>query len=153
MAKEVGSPLLCPRNTFQIIVKIFKEENMAKTILIVEDDPMSLKLTKDLLKIAGYQTIQAIDGAQGIEMAKSKKPDLILMDIMMPKVDGYTACGAIKSDALTKNIPIIMVSALGFELNKHLAERMGASGYITKPIDHNELIRTLKEFLGASQVV
>lgn len=123
---------------------------MTKTVLIVEDDPMSLKLTRDLLKIFGYNTIQASDGQQGIDLAKSKKPDLILMDIMMPKVDGYTACGAIKSNPATKNIPVIMVTALGFDLNKKLAETVGASGYITKPINNMELQNTLKTFLGAS---
>jgi twitching motility two-component system response regulator PilH len=123
---------------------------MGKVILIVEDDPKSLKLAKDLLNMSGYSTIQASDGAQGVELAKAQKPDLVLMDIMMPKMDGYTACHAIKSDAATKNIPVIMVTALGFELNKQLAERMGASGYITKPIDRQELVKTIGTFLGTS---
>jgi twitching motility two-component system response regulator PilH len=123
---------------------------MGKVILIVEDDPKSLKLAKDLLNMSGYSTLQASDGAQGVELAKAQKPDLVLMDIMMPKMDGYTACHAIKSDAATKNIPVIMVTALGFELNKQLAERMGASGYITKPIDRQELVKTIGTFLGTS---
>jgi CheY-like chemotaxis protein len=127
-----------------------KGGQMGKVILIVEDDPKSLKLAKDLLNMSGYDTLQASDGAQGVELAKAQKPDLVLMDIMMPKMDGYTACNAIKSDAATKNIPVIMVTALGYELNKRLAERVGASGYITKPIDRQELVKTIGRFLGTS---
>jgi CheY-like chemotaxis protein len=123
---------------------------MSKVILIVEDDPKSLKLTKDLLDMSGYSTIQATDGAQGVELAKAQMPDLVLMDIMMPKMDGYTACHAIKSDTVTSNIPVIMLTALGFDLNKELAERIGASGYVTKPIVQQELIRTIRSFLGTS---
>ena len=64
---------------------------MGKTILIVEDEPKNMKLTRDLLKISGFETIEAVDGKEGVEKAKSAKPNLILMDIMMPKMDGYAA--------------------------------------------------------------
>ena len=121
---------------------------MGKTILIVEDDPASQKLTRDLLSVAGYNTLQATDGEQGIELAKANKPDLILMDIMMPKIDGYGACFALKSDETTKRIPIIMLTAIGFDLNKTLAERLGANGYITKPIDTNGLLNSVKSYVG-----
>lgn len=69
---------------------------MANLILVVEDDPKSMELTRDLLQVEGYQTIEATDGKQGVQLAKAKKPDLILMDIMMPVMDGYAACSAIK---------------------------------------------------------
>jgi len=120
---------------------------VGKSILIVEDEPKSLKLTHDLLDISGYTTIQAVNGRQGIEKAKSEKPDLILMDIMMPEMNGYSACSVIKSDPVTGKIPVIMLSAAGFELNKKLAVRVGADGYLTKPIDLNELLATVKSFL------
>ncbi len=68
-----------------------KEEYMAKTILIVEDEPKNLKLLRDLLQVSGYSTVEATDGKQGVELAKSKKPDLILMDIQMPRMDGLVA--------------------------------------------------------------
>src|SRR4030042_2690781 len=100
-----------------------KEKDLEKVILIVEDDPKSMTLTKDLLKISGYKTIQASDGQQGVELAKSAKPDLILMDIMMPKKDGYAACHDIKADQTTKHIPIVMLTAVGFDLNKMLAKQ------------------------------
>ncbi len=120
---------------------------MGQVILIVEDDPKSMILTKDLLKISGYATIQATDGQQGVELAKSAKPDLILMDIMMPKKDGYAACHDIKSDKATKHIPIVMLTAVGYELNKKLARQFGADGYITKPFDRQELIDTISPLL------
>ena len=123
---------------------------MGKVILIVEDDPKSLTLTKDLLQISGYTTIEATDGEQGVELAKAKKPDLILMDIMMPKMDGYSACQAIKADEATRKIPVVMLTAVGYELNKELAKRIGADGYATKPFSRQELMAAISPFLPAS---
>ena len=123
---------------------------MAKVILIVEDDPKSMTLTKDLLKISGYTTIQAADGMQGVELAKSAKPDLILMDIMMPKMDGYTACHDIKADPVTRNIPVVMLTAMGYDLNKKFAKQMGADGYVTKPFSRQELIDAISPLLATT---
>ena len=123
---------------------------MAKVILIVEDDPKSLKLTRDILQASGYTTIEAIDGEQGVELAKAKKPDLILMDIMMPQMDGYTACHAIKTDEATRKIPVVMLTAMGYELNKELAKRLNADGYITKPFTPQELLDVISQFLPTS---
>ena len=120
---------------------------MAKVILIVEDDPKSLKLTRDLLRASGYTTIEATDGKQGVELAKSRKPDLVLMDIMMPKMDGYLACDAIKKDKVTRGIPVVMLTAMGYELNKELARKLGADGYITKPFTRQELLDVINQFL------
>ena len=120
---------------------------MGKVILIVEDDPKSLELTRDVIEASGYSTISAIDGEQGVKLARDKKPDLILMDIMMPKMDGYTACHAIKMDELIKEIPVIMLTAAGYELNKKFAQNMGASGYITKPFNIEELQGIINQYL------
>ena len=123
---------------------------MGKVILIVEDDPKSLTLTRDLLQISGYTTIEAANGEQGVELAKAKKPDLILMDIMMPKMDGYSACQAIKADEATRKIPVVMLTAVGYELNKELAKRIGADGYVTKPFSRQELMAAISPFFPAS---
>jgi CheY-like chemotaxis protein len=123
---------------------------MGKVILIVEDDPKSMTLTKDMLMVSGYTTIQAADGSQGVELAKSAKPDLILMDIMMPKKDGYAACHDIKADPATKNIPIVMLTAVGYELNKKLAKTVGADGYVTKPFNRQGLIDAISPLLATS---
>lgn len=122
---------------------------MARMILIVEDDPKSLKLTRDLLHISGYETIEAVNGLQGIELAQTKKPDLILMDLMMPEMDGYTACSKIKADQATKVIPVIMLTAVGHELNKKIATVWGIDGYITKPFTREELLDAISRFLPA----
>ena len=123
---------------------------MAKVLLIVEDDPKSLILIRDLLQISGYKTIEATDDKQGVELAKASKPDLILMDVMMPRMDGYTACHAIKTDKATKAIPVVMLTVLDYELNKELGRDMGAAEYITKPVDHQELLDVISQFLPAS---
>ena len=123
---------------------------MGKTILIVEDEPKNMTLTKDILKISGYETIEAVDGRQGVEKAKSARPDLILMDIMMPKMDGYAACREIKADPATKNIPVIMLTAVGYDLNKKLAKQMGADGYVTKPFSRQQLVDAIGLLLGTS---
>ena len=127
-----------------------EKEHLAKVILIVEDDPDSLRLTRRLLQISGYTTIEATDGKQGVELAKARRPDLILMDIMMPEMDGYTACDAIKTDKATSEIPVVMLTAMGYELNKKLAEKMGADGYITKPFTREELLDVINQFLPTS---
>ena len=123
---------------------------MAKVILIVEDEPKSLVLIRDLLKVSGYSTIEATNGEQGVELAKKHRPALILMDIMMPKMDGYTACHEIKLDKVTKAIPVVMLTSLDYELNKALGKDVGAAEYITKPVDREELLDVISRFLPAS---
>ena len=92
--------------------------------------------------------LRRVDGKQGVEMAKSAKPNLILMDIMMPKMDGYAACREIKADQSTKNIPVVMLTAVGYDLNKKLAKQMGADGYVTKPFSRQQLIDAISPLLG-----
>ncbi len=84
--------------------------------------------------------MEATDGEQGVELAKQEKPDLILMDIMMPKMDGYTACNLVKEDPVIKGIPVIMLTALDYVLNKELAIKMKADGYLTKPFTRQHLL-------------
>jgi len=80
-------------------------------------------------------------------MARRHKPDLILMDIMMPKMDGYTACKTIKTDPITQAIPVVMLTAVGYELNVELSRGMGADGYIIKPFSQQNLLDTIARFL------
>ncbi len=120
---------------------------MSKLILIVEDDPKSLKLTRDLLQVSGYETIEAVNGLQGIELAKTKNPDLILMDILMPGMDGYAACHVLKTNSVTREIPLVMLSAVNTELSKDATKRIGADAYITKPFTRGELLDVISRFL------
>ena len=123
---------------------------MTKVILIVEDEPKNMTLLRDLLNVSGYTTIEATDGEQGVELAKVRKPDLILMDIMMPVMDGYNACRAIKTEKATREIPVIMLTSLDYELNKALGRDVGAAEYITKPVDRQELLDVISRFLPTS---
>ena len=123
---------------------------MAKTILVVEDNPKDLVLARDLLNLSGYKAIEATDGEKGVELAKKYKPALILMDVMMPKMDGYTACRAIKMDKATREIPVVMLTALDYDLNKALAGDVGANGYLTKPISRQKLLDIIQRFSPTS---
>ncbi len=84
-------------------------------------------------------------------MARSRKPDLILMDILMPKMDGYTSCYEIKTDPVTKAIPVVMLTAVGYELNVQLSKDIGAVGYITKPFSYHDLWDAIGKFLPSTE--
>jgi two-component system alkaline phosphatase synthesis response regulator PhoP len=120
--------------------------NEKKKVLIVDDEPNVRRLSRTILS-KNFIVFEAEDGKQAIDIANTQKPDVILMDIMMPKMDGLTACHAIKKDPATKSIPIIMVTAIGFELNIKLSQQMGASGYVTKPFTSQDLLNKIAQFL------
>ncbi len=121
---------------------------MAKVILIVEDEPSNLKLTCALLQASGYSTIEATDGKQGVELAKARKPDLILMDIQMSDMDGLEATRILKADATTRNIPIVALTAYAMKGDKEMVLEAGCDGYITKPIDIQEFLKRVAEYLS-----
>jgi CheY-like chemotaxis protein len=112
-----------------------KDNHMEKVILIVEDNPKNLKLFKDLLRVWGYATIEALDGKQGVELAKTKIPDLILMDIQMPVMDGIEATKILKTYAGTKDIPIVALTSFVMVGDKERILEAGCDGYLAKPID------------------
>jgi CheY-like chemotaxis protein len=122
-----------------------------KKILIADDEPSVRSLVKKLLG-KNCTVFEASDGKEAVNMALSQKPDLILMDILMPKMDGLTACYTIKMNQATKEIPVIMLTAVDYELNKKLSQDiMGAHGYITKPFNSQELMKTIAQFLAAAK--
>ncbi len=114
---------------------------MAKVILIVEDEPKNLKLVRDLLQVSGYKTIEATDGKQGVALARARKPDLILMDIMMPVIDGLEATRILKADATTMNIPVIALTSHVMKGDKERILQAGCDGYLAKPLDIQELLK------------
>lgn len=120
---------------------------MGKVILIVEDDPKNLKLIRDLLNIKGFHTLEAVNGRQGIELAKDKKPDLILMDVQMPVMDGLTATKILKSDDETRAIPIVSLTAYAMQGDENKIHEAGCDGYITKPVDTRKFLETVDEYL------
>ena len=118
-----------------------------RRILVIDDDEIHLKLVDAMLTPQGYEVHKLKDSKGAVDTARGRKPDIILLDVMMPDVDGYGALNALKNDPLTKSIPVVMVTSVGHELNKKLAEQLGASGYITKPIKLKELLKTIEDFL------
>lgn len=113
-------------------------------ILIVEDDPQTVKLIKFILKKEDYSTISAKDGEEGLQMAREKKPDLIVLDLMLPGMDGYRVCEILKANPVTKEIPIIVLTALdtGVDFEKALEKK--ADWYITKPFEPEHLLKRVK---------
>ena len=120
------------------------EEKMvkdAKTILIVDDEQPIVDILVYNLKKEGYNTIEASDGMTAVDIALEKKPDLILLDIMLPKLDGLSVCKRIKNSL---NVPIIMLTAKDSEIDKILGLELGADDYITKPFSVRELVARVK---------
>jgi len=113
---------------------------------MADDEPTMRLLVRKMLD-KDYIVLEATNGEEAVDIAKGQKPDIILMDIMMPKMDGYTACSGIKADPATRMIPVVMLTAVGHELNKKLAMEMGAEGYITKPFSSQEILGTVGSFL------
>ena len=120
---------------------------MGRVILIVEDDPRNLKLIRDLLQIRGYTTLEATDGKQGVDMARAKMPDLILMDIQMPLMDGFEAISILKADPVTKSITIVALTAFAMQGDREKCMEAGFNDYITKPLDTRAFVTMVKEYL------
>ena len=109
-------------------------------ILIVDDSPSQLVGLKRIVEKLGHQAITAEDGAAGVEAAKREVPDLILMDVVMPGVNGFQATRTLSSDESTKHIPIVLCTSKNQETDKVWGMRQGAKDYVTKPIDERELM-------------
>ncbi|MBI2580758.1 response regulator [Candidatus Woesearchaeota archaeon] len=118
-----------------------------KKILVVDDEPNILKLVSFILASKGYAVIEASGGAEGITKAKAEKPDLIILDVMMPKMDGFEAAKKLKSDPATRDIPILMLSSKAQFEDKMKGIDSGAMDYITKPFEKDELLQKIDEFL------
>jgi len=120
---------------------------MAKKILIVDDEVQLVEMIKMRLDASGYQVIFAHDGQEGLDKAKKEKPDLMILDLMLPKIDGYKVCRMLKFDEKYKQIPIILFSARAQEEDKKMGQEVGADAYITKPFDPQALLGKIKELL------
>ncbi len=118
-----------------------------KKILIVEDNEFNLELISDILKIRGHQIISTDNGEDAISLAKETHPDLILMDIQLPVMDGYEATRRIKSDPEFKAIPIIAVTSFAMKGDKEKVVQAGCDGYIVKPIDTRRFPQLVQEYL------
>ena len=117
-------------------------------ILVVDDEIYIVHILDFSLGMEGYEVLTALDGEQALERLKSDKPDLIVLDIMMPKVDGYEVCRAIKANPETQHIPVILLSAKGRNVDQKMGFDVGADDYITKPFSPRKLVERINALLG-----
>jgi twitching motility two-component system response regulator PilH len=119
-------------------------------ILIVDDSPTQLLGLKRIVEKLGHVATTAEDGASGVDAAKREIPDLILMDVVMPNLNGFQATRTLAREPTTSHIPVILVTTKGQETDRVWGMRQGAKAYVTKPIDEKELVQTIKNLLPAT---
>jgi two-component system alkaline phosphatase synthesis response regulator PhoP len=121
---------------------------MAKKILLVEDEDDLRTTVMFRLQSLGYQVIPAVDGLEALAKARSDAPDLIILDVMLPKMDGYKVCGLLKRDGRLSKIPVIIFTARAEEEARATAKEMGADAYITKPFEIETFVAKIRELVG-----
>ena len=122
----------------------------AKTILYVEDNEMNCKIVRQLLKPTTYRLIEAYDGEAGVAKALAERPDLILMDIQLPKISGMDAIRQLRTDATTANTPIIAITSFALSGDDQKAKDAGATAYVAKPYSPRDLLALIRELLPES---
>ena len=122
--------------------------NNQPVILVVDDIPTNHLLMKNLLRVRNYEVLLAQSGIEALRIAEERKPDVILLDIMMPVMDGYEVLARLRSNDTTKDIKVVMVSALGGKIDIKNAMDLGADGYITKPVVVQKLYDLLDKFIN-----
>ncbi len=145
----INDYIIKPFKTEDLLRKIEKRMTAkGKKILVVDDEPEVVDVIKSRLTRNGYDVITAYNGMEGLEVAKKERPDLIVLDVMMPKLDGYHVCRMLKFDQKYRNISIVVLSALAAqEENILIAKQVGADACLAKPYDGNVLLQTIKELL------
>jgi two-component system cell cycle response regulator DivK len=121
---------------------------MAKTVLIVEDNELNMKLFRDLPEAHGYQTVGTSNGYEALDLVRSLRPDLILMDIQLPQVSGLEVTGWIKKDPAISMIPVVAVTAFAMKGDEERIREGGCEAYLSKPISVGKFIETVRRFIG-----
>ena len=120
-------------------------------ILVVDDEINITQILQFSIGAEGYDVITAQNGEEAIDKARREQPDLIILDIMMPRIDGYEACRILKANPLTKNIPVVLLTAKGRDIDKRLGQEVGAIDYIVKPFSPNKLIDRIHKLLSCTK--
>ena len=118
-----------------------------KSVLVIEDNSANMKLVRTLLQLGKYQVMEAVDAETGIEVAKERQPDLILMDIQLPGIDGFEATKILKAAPYTAHIPIVALTSYAMDGDRKKAKEAGCDGYIAKPIDTRTFLSKIACFL------
>ncbi len=124
---------------------------MKQKILVVDDEPEAVELVEFNLKQAGYAVTTAEDGAEALKKARTQSPDLIVLDVMLPEMDGFEICKALRLDSATRRMPILMLTAKAGEIDRVLGLELGADDYLTKPYSPRELLLRIKKILARGQ--
>lgn len=124
-----------------------------KKILVIEDDPSFLRYLDFLFNKEGYQVITASNGLEGLRKSRQENPDLVVLDVMLPGLDGFEVCHRLRSEATTAKLPILMLSAKGQDADKTTAARVGASVFLSKPVDREVLLDTVRGLLSEKREV
>ena len=124
---------------------------IAERILIVEDNPSVLRATSHILEKEGYEVLTAVDGLEGLRMARDDNPALLILDVMLPGIDGFEICHSLRSESQTAHLPILMFSAKGQETDKATGLKVGADEYITKPVAREVLLEKVATWLSANK--
>ena len=119
-----------------------------KRVLICDDDPAILRVLQVNLEVEGYETLLAHHGEEALEIANREKPDLIILDIMMPRLDGYQTCERLKGADDTKDIPVVFLSAKAQQSDIEEGKKYGVADYLTKPFDPDTLVETIERLIG-----
>lgn len=120
---------------------------MSKVILVVEDQEDNRRIVRDLLTAKGYEVIEAVNGPDGVRTAETSRPDLVLMDIQLPGIDGYEATRRIKANPETRKTPIIVVTSYALSGDDQAAFEAGCDAYLSKPFSPRELLAKVREYL------
>ena len=120
-------------------------------VLVVDDEVNITQILEFSIGAEGFEVISAQNGEEAIEKARREQPDLIILDIMMPKIDGYEACRILKANPLTKNIPVVLLTAKGRDIDKRLGMEVGATDYIVKPFSPNKLVERIHQLLSCQK--
>jgi DNA-binding response OmpR family regulator len=122
---------------------------ISKKILIVEDDPSVLRATSYILEKEGYEVLSAENGLEGLKKARESSPDLLILDVMLPGIDGFEICHILRGEPRTAQLPILMFSAKGQDSDKATGLKVGADEYLTKPVDREVLLSKVAAWLSA----
>ncbi len=117
-----------------------------RSVMVIEDNEINMKLVRSLLEIGRFNIIEAVDAETGLELAREKQPDLILMDIQLPGMDGLEATSRLKANPSTKHIPVIALTSYAMDADKEKAQEVGCDGYISKPINTRTFLKEIEKF-------
>jgi CheY-like chemotaxis protein len=122
-----------------------------RKILIVDDEPYILNILDFSLDAEGYNVLKAADGDEALRLALEQSPDLIIMDVMMPRLDGYKTCQRLKEDEKTRDIPVVLLTARNSREDRARGDEVKADGFMTKPFSPQRLLETVQEYLGVAK--